>query len=98
MLVCMVAFRTPMTPLGACGSALAIGGSYLYATVKQQEKAAEVKAAQAAADADRVSENLEAWSSQPSPSSAEAEATARKLEEALPLEVSPVEAAEAEAE
>jgi len=98
MLVCMVAFRTPMTPLGACGSALAIGGSYLYATVKQQEKAAEVKAAQAAADADRVSENLEAWSSQPSPSSAEAEATARKLKEALPLEVSPVEAAEAEAE
>jgi len=38
MLVCMVAFRTPMTPLGACGSALAIGGSYVYAIVKQREK------------------------------------------------------------
>ena len=40
-------------------------------------------------------ENLKAWS-QPPP--AEADETARKLEEALPLEVSPVEAAEAEAE
>ena len=37
MLVCMVAFRTPMTPLGAVGSALAVGGSYVYAMVKTRE-------------------------------------------------------------
>ena len=40
MLVCMVAFRTPMTPMGAVGSACAIGGSYLYAMTKHAEKQA----------------------------------------------------------
>jgi solute carrier family 35 protein E1 len=60
MLVCMVAFRTPMTPLGAVGSALAIGGSYLYAMTKQQEKALERAAAEAqAAEEERDDELTE---------------------------------------
>ena len=37
MLASMVCFGTPMTPLGAAGSALAIGGSYLYAMTKHRE-------------------------------------------------------------
>ena len=41
MLVCMLAFRTPMTPLGALGSAFAIAGSYLYAITKHHEKVLE---------------------------------------------------------
>merc|ERR1712196_682320 len=41
MLVCMVAFRSPMTMMGSMGSTLAIGGAYLYATVKHQEKERE---------------------------------------------------------
>ena len=44
MLVCMVAFRTPMTPMGALGSSLAVGGSYFYAYTKHLEKLAERKA------------------------------------------------------
>merc|ERR1712072_1556295 len=40
MLVCMVVFRAPMTPMGAVGSACAIGGSYLYAMTKHAEKQA----------------------------------------------------------
>jgi len=38
MLVSMVVFGTPMTPLSAVGSGLAIGGSYLYALTKHREK------------------------------------------------------------
>merc|ERR1719440_2147032 len=41
MLVCMVAFRTPMSPMGAVGSAFAITGSYIYALTKHQEKLAQ---------------------------------------------------------
>jgi len=41
MLVCMVVFHTPMTPLGAVGSALAVAGSYIYAMTKLAEKEAE---------------------------------------------------------
>ena len=48
MLVCMVAFQTPMTPMGALGSVLAIAGSYLYAITKHQEKVQEQKAKEAA--------------------------------------------------
>jgi len=61
MLVCMVAFRTPMTPLGACGSALAIGGSYVYAVVKQREKQADSeqrKHSDAAVIQDKIDQTL----------------------------------------
>merc|ERR1712113_483601 len=44
LLVCMAVFRTPMTTLGAIGSALAIGGSYIYAMVKTAEKREAKKA------------------------------------------------------
>ena len=54
MLVCMVAFNTKMTPLGALGSALAIGGSYLYAMTKHAEKQANQRAAAAEGDAHLV--------------------------------------------
>ena len=47
MVVCMVAFRTPMTPMGALGSAFAIAGSYLYAVTKHHEKLQEAAAAEA---------------------------------------------------
>mmetsp|Transcript_37606 Transcript_37606/g.82770 ORF Transcript_37606/g.82770 Transcript_37606/m.82770 type:complete len:438 (+) Transcript_37606:227-1540(+) len=49
MLVCMLVFRTPMTAVGAVGSALAVGGSYIYAMVKTQEsqQAAQAKSKQA---------------------------------------------------
>ena len=56
MLVCMVAFRTPMTPLGLLGSAMAIGGSYGYALTKHHEKLALAAAATASADAALVEE------------------------------------------
>ena len=49
MLVCMLVFRTPMTLLGAVGSACAIGGSYLYAMTTQREKQKALAAASAAA-------------------------------------------------
>merc|ERR1712196_516136 len=49
--VCMLAFRTPMTPLGATGSAFAVGGSYLYAITKHHEKLAKQKADAEAANA-----------------------------------------------
>jgi solute carrier family 35 protein E1 len=51
MLVCMVAFRTPMTPMGMAGSALAISGSYVYAMTKHAEKVAQQAEEQAADDA-----------------------------------------------
>lgn len=41
MVVSMVVFRTPMTPLGAAGSAMAIIGAFAYAMVRNQEKMAE---------------------------------------------------------
>ena len=53
MAVCIVAFRTPVTPLGAVGSALAIGGSYAYAmirTIETQQEAAAKAAEEEAAD------------------------------------------------
>ena len=49
MLICIAVFRTPVSLAGGVGSAVAIGGSYLYAMVKSQEKA-EAEAAAAAAE------------------------------------------------
>ena len=37
MIASMIFFGTPMTPLGAAGSAIAIGGSYLYVMTKHAE-------------------------------------------------------------
>ena len=48
MLVCIAVFRTPVTALGAVGSALAIAGSYVYSRVKAAE-AAEAAAKKAEA-------------------------------------------------
>ena len=45
LLACLIVFRNPMTPLCATGSAIAIGGSYVYSMTKQSERA---KADQAA--------------------------------------------------
>ena len=39
LLACVLFFRTPMTPLCATGSAIAIGGSYLYSLAKGKDKA-----------------------------------------------------------
>ena len=50
MLVSMAVFATPMTPLGAAGSALAISGAFAYAMVRNQEKAREKAAAAVAVD------------------------------------------------
>lgn len=47
MIVSMAVFSTPMTPLGAAGSALAIGGAFTYAMVRNQEKAREKDAGRA---------------------------------------------------
>lgn len=58
MLVCMVAFRTPMTPLGMLGSAMAIGGSYLYSMVKHAEKVAEQEKDKGEEDAELVDRTL----------------------------------------
>ena len=44
MVASMAAFGTPMTPLGAAGSGLAISGSFLYAMVKYEEKQQAQKA------------------------------------------------------
>ena len=44
LLACLIVFRNPLTPLCAIGSAIAIGGSYLYSMAKQRERAA-IKAA-----------------------------------------------------
>ena len=38
LLACVLFFRTPMTPLCAAGSAIAIGGSYLYSLAKSAKK------------------------------------------------------------
>ena len=38
MVASMAAFGTPISPLGAVGSALAISGSFLYALIKAEEK------------------------------------------------------------
>lgn len=38
MVASMLAFGTPMSPMSAAGSALAIGGSYIYAMAKHREK------------------------------------------------------------
>ena len=38
LLACVVAFRTPMTPLCTAGSAIAIAGGYLYSLAKGAEK------------------------------------------------------------
>ena len=43
MLICIAVFRTPMSLAGAVGSAVAIGGSYVYAMVKTSEKEASDK-------------------------------------------------------
>ena len=51
MLICIAVFRTPVSLAGGVGSAVAIGGSYLYAVVKSQEKAEAEAAAAAAAEA-----------------------------------------------
>ena len=51
MLICIAVFRTPVSLAGGVGSAVAIGGSYLYAMVKSQEKAEAEAAAAAAAEA-----------------------------------------------
>ena len=53
MLVCIAVFRTPVSALGAAGSALAIVGSYVYAMVRAQEKQQADQAAAAAAAAAR---------------------------------------------
>ena len=50
MVVCIVAFRTPVSVLGGVGSAIAILGSYVYAMAKtaeaeQKKLEAEQKAA-----------------------------------------------------
>ena len=45
MLVCIFAFKTPVSLLGWVGSATAIGGTYAYAIAKLQEKRAEQKEA-----------------------------------------------------
>ena len=45
MLICIAVFRTPMSLAGAVGSAVAIGGSYIYAMVKTSEKEASEKEA-----------------------------------------------------
>ena len=39
LLACVIDFRTPMTPLCMTGSAIAIGGGYLYSLAKGAEKA-----------------------------------------------------------
>ena len=50
MLVCIAVFRTPVSALGAVGSAIAIAGSYVYAMAKTREKQlADAAAAEAAA-------------------------------------------------
>ncbi len=46
MVVCMAVFRTPMTTLGAIGSAMAIGGAFFYALTRHREKLAEQRAQQ----------------------------------------------------
>jgi solute carrier family 35 protein E1 len=38
LLACVLFFRTPMTPLCTAGSAIAIGGSYLYSLAKGKDK------------------------------------------------------------
>ena len=38
MVVCIAVFGTPVSVLGGVGSAVAIGGSYLYAAAKTAEK------------------------------------------------------------
>lgn len=43
MVVSLAVFKTPLTALGAVGSCLAIGGSYLYALAKSSE-ASKMKA------------------------------------------------------
>ena len=45
LLACVIAFRTPMTPLCTAGSAIAIAGSYLYSLAKGKDK---IKAAERA--------------------------------------------------
>ena len=40
LLACLLVFRNPITPLCAVGSAIAIGGSYVYSMAKQRERAA----------------------------------------------------------
>lgn len=44
LLACIVAFRTPMTPLCAAGSTIAIFGGYVYSLAKGREKAQAKKA------------------------------------------------------
>ena len=86
MLVCMVAFRTPMTPLGAVGSALAVGGSYIYAMVKTKEAQRERQMTkeknddqdEVVCEEEEAEEELELQ---------------ERLIRALPLEVVPAEAA-----
>ena len=41
LLACLIVFRNPITPLCAVGSAVAIGGSYVYSMAKQRERAHE---------------------------------------------------------
>ena len=43
LLACVLVFRTPMTPLCATGSAIAIAGGYVYSLAKGREKAQAAK-------------------------------------------------------
>jgi solute carrier family 35 protein E1 len=53
LLACVFIFRTPLTPLCATGSAIAIIGSYFYSMAKGKDKAAKaaVEESEAAAEA-----------------------------------------------
>ena len=56
MLICIAVFRTPMSLAGAVGSAVAIGGSYVYAMVKTSEKEASDKGKEASEPAEASAE------------------------------------------
>ena len=81
MLVCMVVFRTPLTPLGAVGSAMAVGGSYFYAMTKTKEAQ---RAKQLAQEQEPAAPDVETRDD----SSLE-----ERLRRVLPLEVVPAESA-----
>ena len=56
LLACIVVFKTPLTPLCATGSAIAIVGGYLYSLAKGREKALAAKAKEQAAAAAAAAE------------------------------------------
>lgn len=61
MVVSMVVFRTPMTPLGAAGSALAITGAFSYAMIRHAEKVAEKTKAEMPLEELLEKEDTEGW-------------------------------------